>query len=378
MQPTYTTSLQPLIEAISDAALLVDHTGTIVLINGAALTLFGYAAADLLGQPIERLMPKAVRARHSQHITHYSHTPRKRFVDQNLDLVAQHADGTVFRVEISLSPLQYADSDYVLAQVFDVSARERHERAQREMERMKQEVEHRRAMLALRERFVAMVTHEYRKPLTNISMAAQVLLRYDGRLPREKYREYLERIGTQVKKMSAMTEDILMMSKMILREATLSPEVVDVERLAREIWQEVWTHPGDHRFVLHNHASLYQFMLDKKVLEYILTNLFSNAIKYSPGGGDVTVTVAYEAEQGWLLLNVADEGIGIDPEAHGQIFEPFYRAPNVSDIPGTGLGLHIVKSGVEVLGGHISVESEPGRGTTFNLKIPVDEARHTP
>lgn len=221
---------------------------------------------------------------------------------------------------------------------------------------------------ATRSRFLAMAAHELRTPLGSIRGFTELLLMRD--YPREQSRQLLQTVLSQAQRLGALLNDLLDLSQMdaMGREAFAVAPLPLAEVLRRAV--QVVVVPGSTRSVdaqwpdealrVQGHAAK---------LEQVLINLLSNAIKYSPDGGDVHLRTAVDAATGRICVSVQDHGIGLTPEQQARLFTRFYRANPGGPIPGTGLGLTIVKELVERMGGEITVHSQPGVGSTFTLHL---------
>ncbi len=239
----------------------------------------------------------------------------------------------------------------------------------------------------LKSRFVSMVSHEFRNPLTSILMSVKLLDEYGDRASFEKKRSYLQRIKSAAKQMTNLLESVLLVGRVEAGKLAFDPEPIDLEAFCRALVEDMQlsaghlhvitfvspdreANPPEQKFPASPTSPVTSFpCLDEKLLWHILSNLLSNAIKYSPQGGTVQLTLSYEREE--AVFEIADEGIGIPAEDLPHLFESFHRAANVGKIPGTGLGLAIVKKAVDIHGGKILVRSQVGGGTTFTVKLPL-------
>ncbi len=221
----------------------------------------------------------------------------------------------------------------------------------------------------LKSRFVSMTSHEFRTPLTTIMGSADLLEYYSNKWSEEKKQSHLQRIQNAVQHMIALLDDVLLIGKADAGKLKFNPSPLDLEQFCLDLIEELQPNASNHhRLTFVNHTQDIKANLDEKLLRHILSNLLSNAIKYSPDGG--TVSFELFCQNGWLMFQVQDCGIGIPEKDLPHLFESFYRANNVGEIPGTGLGLAIVKKFVDFQDGKIAVESEVGVGTTFTVKIP--------
>lgn len=242
-------------------------------------------------------------------------------------------------------------------------------------------VEHEMMRLLERERelgklkadFLNMVTHEYRTPLGIIVSAADILERYRGRLSPEEWSERIRDIRSGALRLAGLMEEVLFLGKAEAGTVPLELRTVDFGALVGEVVREVVTTFGSERDIGISVRDIPPgAQADEKLLNHILGNLVSNALKYSTL--DQPVSVSVDLDAGQLRLVVRDEGIGIPEADQPRIFEMFRRASNVGTISGTGLGLVVVKRCVELHGGSIGLRSAPGRGTEVTVRIPLNLA----
>ncbi|HZY18165.1 MAG TPA: 7TM diverse intracellular signaling domain-containing protein [Ramlibacter sp.] len=277
-------------------------------------------------------------------------------------------NGELFWVEMGGSCVRANDPDSGVIWTFlDITERKRSEAQMREA------LEQQQALNALRARFVAMTSHEFRTPLAAILSAEEVLRHHGDRLTPQDRAETLDSIAMGVQRMTRMMDRVLLLGRADAQMLAFEPHEVNVPVLCRRLVEEVWAqHPETHcEIAVRAAPGVGTCRCDEKLLRHIFGNLLFNAIKYSPGGGRVRFNV--RAEDAELVFEVADQGIGIPPDEIPHLFESFHRASNVGSIQGTGLGLAIVKNAVQVHGGRISVDSALGQGTTFTVRLPLVE-----
>ncbi|MBD2461441.1 response regulator [Oscillatoria sp. FACHB-1407] len=220
----------------------------------------------------------------------------------------------------------------------------------------------------LKSRFWSMVVHEFRNPLASILSSAQLLERHGHDLVEERRREYLYLIQNSIRSLDSLLNDILHLSQAERQVLEFDPQPIQLESFCQQTIEEMLFSTGfSHQIIFNPQGSFKDVCLDQKLLWHILTNLLSNAIKYSPQGGVIYLDVI--CPNGEVIFRIKDSGIGIPPEDQQHLFQPFHRAENVGSIPGTGLGLTMVKSCLDLHHGEISFESEVGRGTTFTVKL---------
>jgi len=219
--------------------------------------------------------------------------------------------------------------------------------------------------------FVATVSHELRTPMTSVIGAAKTLMRDDIELSDERRRQLLEMIGAQGTRLTKIAEDVLIASRLDRDELRLERDRVDLGELVRESVETMSEHlPESISLVARTDTNGTAALGDRSRIEQVLVNLIDNAVKYSPGGGEVAVSTSLS--DGGVRVEVRDSGIGIAPAEQGSIFEKFYRG-ELHGQPvraGTGLGLYICRELVGRMGGSIGVSSEPGTGSTFYFELP--------
>lgn len=243
-------------------------------------------------------------------------------------------------------------------------------------------------MREVKSRFVSMVSHEFRNPLSTILTSTEILIHHSNQLEEDKKNEYLYHIQNAVKHLSQILSDVLNIETAESPATSFNPEPLNLRTFCEELLAEFQLGTSsihDIVFSIQEERELSQIItnsfssrsaetksklpsLDKKLLRHILINLLTNAIKYSPQGGKISFDLFYLQKE--VVFRIQDEGIGIPEVDRDNLFTSFYRARNVGNIPGTGLGLSIVKQYVDLHGGEISFVSKEGVGTTFIVSIP--------
>jgi signal transduction histidine kinase len=227
-------------------------------------------------------------------------------------------------------------------------------------------------LVDLKTKFVAMASHEFRTPLSTISLATGFLRRYKDRIAGEEIDRKLDDIVRQIEHMNYLLEDVLTVGKTEAGKVNVNVQVIEVERffevLAREVYQ---SSEKTHRIRLSVACDHAVIATDPRMLRIIVVNLLTNAIKFSPGQPSVGLHVTDTNRT--LRVQVSDAGIGIPDDDRESLFNSFHRGSNTLAIQGTGLGLSIVRKTVDLLGGSIHVESSVNQGTTFIIAIPLHE-----
>ncbi|HEY9853965.1 MAG TPA: ATP-binding protein [Leptolyngbyaceae cyanobacterium] len=219
-------------------------------------------------------------------------------------------------------------------------------------------------------RYFSIASHDLRTPLSIIQISAYMLENYDSLWDKQIKNKHFDRIKIAVKNMIQMLEDMLTLSKAESGKLKLKPSPCEAIGFCRSLIDELTVICSPkHQLIFESKETSIIANLDINLLRYMLTNLITNAIKYSPKGGTINLVVNSQQEQ--VIFRVEDRGIGIPPAYQAKLFQQFERGSNVGNIQGTGLGLFIVKEVVDLHGGKISVESQVGVGTTFTIYLPL-------
>jgi signal transduction histidine kinase len=222
----------------------------------------------------------------------------------------------------------------------------------------------------LKSRFVSIISHEFRTPLGIIMSAADILRKYTDRLAPERRTEHLQEIHDATRHMAGMMEQVLLLGRAESGRLAFTAAPLDLAGLCEKLVDEQISASRGRCPIVFTSAKLKSSARgDEGLLRHIFSNLLSNAVKYSPEGSQVDFAVERAGDE--ALFTVRDRGIGIPKAEAARLFTAFHRCTNVGEIPGTGLGLLIVKRCVELHGGTITFESTEGRGTTFTVRLPL-------
>ena len=382
--------------------IVCDQAGDIVSANQLAGEQFGYAPAELLGQRIEVLVPNAAGRHHQQRESFNAH-PQVRGMGHHRVLRGQRRDGTDFPVEVSLSYFHLDEELYVVAYVLDITAKKeaelelvaQHQRVARLNAELEQKVADRTHALLItleqlekrgvelaqalaaeqelgemKSRFVSMASHEFRTPLTAVLTSAELIGAYAEGHQQAKRLRHVERIRASVTHLNDILEEFLSVGRIEEGRIEAHAATLDLAVLVGEIVADVQglLKAGQHIERVVRCPGLLR--LDASLLRKILVNLLSNAIKYS--GENSGITLHAECRDQQLTLSVQDRGVGISQDDQEHLFERFFRARNVSTVPGTGLGLYIIAKYLELMRGRIALHSELNVGTTVTLTIPYE------
>ena len=363
-----------LLEAAPDAMVIVDRAGYIALVNSQTQQLFGYTREELLGKPVELLVPEPYRGMHSAHRSGYFADPRRRPMGSGLQLSGRRKDGSEFPVEISLSPVETEDGTLVTAAVRDISERLRLEEARREVaertareEALTRHAEELARSNADLEQFAYVASHDLQEPLRMVANFTELLAkRYRGRLDADAD-EYIGYVVDGVSRMHQLISDLLTYSRVGTRGNPLIP--VSCSLVVDRVLQDLTVAVSEASAVV-THDALPTVIGDETQLGQLFQNLIGNALKFR-GAKPPRVDVSAMPNGTEWTFTVSDNGIGIAPEHAERIFLIFQRLHTRAEYPGTGIGLAVAKKIVERHGGRIWVESRPGEGSRFSFTLPT-------
>jgi len=359
--------VRSVLDSAPDAMIVIDGGGSTIFVNHQVTTLFGYLPDEIVGQPVERLMPERFRDRHVAHRHHYVENVRLRPMGIGLDLFARRKDGTEFPVEISLSPIQDGGSTLVAAAIRDVTDRMR---VQQELQEAHAAAD--RANQA-KSRFLATASHDLRQPLQSLGLLSGALRRM---VTDQDAIDALDQHDQAVNAMSRLLNALLDISK--LESGAIKPEITNfkVAALFDELRNEFASLASSKGIAFKIEPCAASAHSDPSLVGQVLRNLVSNAIKYTQRG---YVEVCGRRDGGTIRIDVRDSGVGIAADQLEHIYEEFFQvgvSTNTSR-DGYGLGLSIVQRIAKLLDIGVDVVSQLGQGSSFSIVLPAGATEAT-
>jgi PAS domain S-box-containing protein len=352
--------LRSLIDTIPNPLFVKDSEGCYTDVNPAFEEFFGIKKDELIGKKLDVIL-----SGENKKIAIETDEQLKRargFITYELTLNRNDGKKVPAIIYKSSFGVSANEPEGIMGMFIDIS--ERKEMEEKTIEALNREKE----LNEMKTNFISMASHEFRTPLTTILASADLVEMYYKKWPEDKVINHIKKIQDSVTYMTSLLDDVLTLSRADRGKIKFSPTKVNLKDLCSQLMNELQyqTLPG-HNLIFDYKLDDEIFTLDNKLLTQILNNLLSNAVKFSPNGGKILLSVTKKQEK--IQFIVEDEGLGIETNDLKNIFEPFYRGKNVTEIHGSGLGLNIVKNAVELCGGDIMIESEVNKGTKITFTI---------
>lgn len=405
-----------LFEAASEGIIVVDNAQHIVAANVAAENMFGYQKGELIQQHLNLLIPKKYHSNHQHHFEDFIEHSEKRQMGHGRVLHGIKKDGSLFPVEAGLNPFQKDGHKFVMSLIIDVSVRMETERQIYDLnshleekievrtgelsesinkleelnknleieiskrkaieEKIKDALQKEKELNELKTKFLSLVSHEFKTPLSGILTSATLAEKYTENEQQDKREKHLGTIRNKVHYLNNILNDFLSIERLDSGKGQYKYADFSLRRLVNEViynanvtlknGQEI-NYPKDIEDI-----TIYQ---DEKILELILSNVLGNAIKYSPENTIIKLEVLLS--DGKIVFSIEDHGRGIPQKDQKHIFERYFRAENALLDQGTGIGLNISKTHLVNMGGTISFLSEENKGTLFKIEVPISNPENS-
>lgn len=355
--------LQLVIDSIPDFIVVKDQSGRFQLVNQRTADMYGVSATTLIGRSEADIHPN------QQELDRFQSQDQHALVSgQPLFIAEDHFGDRCYQVNIIPLKNQAERFDRLLVVGSDITERKHAE------EVLQQALQKEKELGELKSRFVSMASHEFRTPLTSIMVLTETLSNYRHKLTDEQIAQRLHKIQDQIGHLKSIMDDVLQLARIQARRMEFNPTVVDLNDLCSSVVEEFQSQPATAQRLRYTYdAGIPPVHLDQRLMRQLISNLLSNALKYSDGDKPVDLNLTYTNDT--VVLKVRDEGIGIPSADLKHLFQPFHRATNIGTISGTGLGLSIAKESADLHGGTITVESQVGLGTTFVVTLPTTSSR---
>lgn len=362
---------QALLESAPDAIVVTNDNGNIQLVNEQAEKTFGFAKHELIGKPLEILIPTRFQGKHTHLRNNYFSNPRRMPMGSLRILSALRKNGKEFPVEVSLSPYEAEDGLLVISSIRDVTERVKIEdELKQHKEHLEDLVEQRTAQLEASnkelESYSYSIAHDLRAPLRSMTSFSQLLIEdAKERLSGDEI-DYLERVISAGKKMSQLIDEILELSR--ITRTQLHFGIVDLSKLANDILYRLRISQKDKLVSWNVHDELV-VKGDLRLLEVVLQNLIENAWKYTRDKTLAVIEVGKTNIHGQTVYYVKDNGVGFNMQFKDNLFKPFHRLHSLEEFEGTGVGLATVERIVQRHGGRVWADAQLNKGATFYFTL---------
>ncbi len=399
-----------LFEAIPEGVIIVDESQTILAANSSAETMFGYTKKELSNKKLDVLIPKKFHTNHKHHFSNFIKSNNIRKTTHNSNLTGIKKNNKQFPIEIGLNPFSVENNNFVLALLIDITVRKQNElKIETLNTQLEQKVTQRTLQLKntikqlkllnlnykkeiakrveaenkikltlkkeqelsnLKTKFLTLVSHEFKTPLSGILTSTMLLNKYQLKSEQNRREKHIKTIESKVHYLDNILNDFLSVERLDANQVNYKITKFNLSKVINEVIYNtnMLLKNGQKINIPHN---IDDFILeqDEIILVLILSNLMCNAVKYSPENSTIIIKIIKNGKN--ISFVIIDKGIGIPLNDQNYVFNRYFRAENALNIQGTGIGLSIVKAHVENLGGTISFKSKENEGSVFILKIPI-------
>ena len=399
-----------LFEAIPEGILIVDGNTNIVAANSSAEKMFGYEKGELTNQSLNMLVPIRYQTTHKNQFYYFTSNVVNRKNTRGLYLFGLTKNNHEFPVEIALNPFNIYEKKYVIALILDMTIKRETEKKidslkvvleekvktgtaelqntikqlkevnhnykielKRRLEienKLKDSLKKERELNELKSKFLSLVSHEFKTPLSGILTSAILLEKYQLTEEQEKRNKHLKTITDKVQYLNNILNDFITLERLDSSNQNYKFKTFNLSKVINEVVYNanMLLKSGQHINISQNIED-YVLHQDEKILELTLNNIIYNAIKYSPENTDIDIEISRKENK--LVIKVTDSGIGIPAKDQKFIFNRYFRAENVLNIQGTGIGLNIAKAHLKNLGGAIHFTSTENKGSSFFIELPI-------
>lgn len=398
-----------LFEAIPEGVIIIDYLHTIIAANSAALKIFEYDKDELLNTHLNQLIPTKFRTTHESHFNHFLKEGATRKIENRKNLVGLTKSNKEFPLEIGLNPFTVNNNTYIIALIIDVTNRRITEKrieslnlnlekkiTQRTAElnntikqlkeanfnykleiskrieaenKIKNALKKEKELNELKTKFLSLVSHEFKTPLSGVLTSTMLLKKYTQTEQQQKRDKHINTITNKVNYLNNILNDFLSIERLDYNKISYKFTSFNLSKVVNEvIYNCNLLLKSKQKIIVSENTNAFVLFQDEKILELALSNIIYNAIKYSPK--NTTIYLHIHEHKTTMVFKITDEGIGIPKNDQKFIFNRYFRAENVLNEQGTGIGLNIVKSHLNNLGGTISFESTENTGSVFTFKLP--------
>ena len=386
--------LNAIIQNAIDGIITIDGSGVIETINPAACSLFKYAPDEVIGKNVSCLMPPPDRDQHDNYISRYQHTGVAHIIGIGREVTGLRKDGSTFPFRLGVSEVAFSGRKIYTGFIHDLSKQKEAEEQLKDyathledlveertqslkesvmaLQNAKEEVslslEKEKELSQLKSRFVSMASHEFRTPLSAIQLSASLVDKYAQAFNSDNISKHVGKIKNAVGNLTTILNDFLSLEKLEAGKVNPAFSTFDIVKLSEEITEEMQMVAKQNQHIIYQHTGKESVInLDQNLLKNCIFNLIANAIKYS--GENTFIEFSTEINDAGCIIIIKDNGIGIPEKDQKHLFEPFFRAHNTGNIPGTGLGLNIVERYTTLMNGHIEFKSVINHGTSFKISF---------